>query len=229
MKRVWCFIIGIGIAGWAIAGGVGAVQQKAVPSTRLSLEQRIAAYERWDRDEWQKPDEVIRVLAVREGMVVADIGAGSGYFTRRFAQVVGEGGKVYAVDIDREMLGFLEWNIRRLGIKNVEIVVGEEGDPHLPPESVDVAFLCDTTHHMANRVEYLRRLRRALKSGGKVAIIDYPPEASRQGFCPHRPEELVPREQILQEAQEAGYTLVHEFTFLLPRQYFLVFQKEGRP
>lgn len=201
------------------------VQQQSIPSSTVrSVQERIARYERPDREEWQKPEEVLRALQVREGMVIADIGAGSGYFSRRFARAVGPLGKVYAVDIDREILAHLQQEARRQGLANLHIILSREDDPLLPEQSIDLAFFCDTTHHVADRVKYYRRLSRALKDGGRLAIIDFPPEAHERGHCPHRPEELVPPAQVIAEAEQAGFELIQEFSFL-PRQYFLVFRK----
>lgn len=191
-----------------------------------SVQERIARYERPDRDEWQKPEEIIRALEITGGMIVADIGAGSGYFSRRLARAVGPSGKVYAVDIDREVLAYLQREAQRQGLNNVQIVIAREDDPLLPKNEVDLAFFCDTTHHIRDRVSYYRRLREALKEGGRLAIIDFPPEAHARGFCPRRPEDLVSREQVIREAQEAGFELIQEFTFL-PRQYFLLFRKKS--
>ncbi len=195
-------------------------------SVQESVQERIARYERPDRDEWQKPEEIIRALEITGGMIVADIGAGSGYFSRRLARAVGPSGKVYAVDIDREVLAYLQREAQRQGLNNVQIVIAREDDPLLPKNEVDLAFFCDTTHHIRDRVSYYRRLREALKEGGRLAIIDFPPEAHVRGFCSHRPEDLVSREQVIREAQEAGFELIQEFTFL-PRQYFLLFRKKS--
>ncbi len=220
-RLTWGILCGVFLAG-GFFGADG--QQKAVPISSLPLKERIAIYERPDREQWQKPDEVIRALGIQEGMVVADIGAGSGYFTRRFARAVGERGKVYAVDIDAEILEYLGETVRQQGVRNVEIVVGREDNSLLPEKGVDLVFFCDTTHHMRDRAGYFRHVRQILRPGGRMAIIDYPPEAHELGYCPHKPEELVPRWQIIEEAQRTGFELVGEFSFLHPRQYFLVFR-----
>lgn len=200
-------------------------QQKAPPPpNERPLDDRIARYERTERIDWQKPDEIIKALNLRHGAVVADIGAGSGYFTRRFAKAVAAGGKVYAVDIDQDILGFLKGAARKENLNNIEIIVSKEDDPVLPENSVDLVFFCDTTHHLTNRVAYYRTLSRALKPDARIAIVDFPPEANEKGHCPHEPDELVPRWQVIQEAEQAGFKLVEEFSFL-PRQYFLIFKK----
>jgi arsenite methyltransferase len=203
-----------------------AAQQKAIPkSSGQSAQERAANFERPERDRWQKPQEVIKVLELKDGTVVADIGAGSGYFSRRFAKAVAPSGKVYAVDIDKEILEYLRKRAQAEKITNIEIIVSKEDDPMLPADSIDLAFFADTTHHIANRVSFYRTLSKALKKGARMAIIDYPPEAHDKGFCHHLPEELVTASQVKSEAEEAGFKLVKEFDFLLPRQYFLVFEK----
>ncbi|HEX2711459.1 MAG TPA: class I SAM-dependent methyltransferase, partial [Candidatus Acidoferrales bacterium] len=155
-------------------------------------------------------------------IVVADIGAGTGYFTRRFARAVAPNGKVYAVDIAADILGYLREQAEKQNIHNIEIVVSRKDDPMLPDSSVDLAFFCDTTHHIANRVNFYRKLSRALKEHGQMAIVDYPPDTPR---APHAPEQLVPRSQVISEAEEAGFRPIKDFP-LLPKQYFLVFERK---
>jgi len=203
-------------------------QQTAMPrpTTARPVKERVASWERPDRDQWQKPNEVIKALKLKNGTVVADIGAGSGYFTRKFAPAVAPKGKIYAVDIAADILEYLRQEARKQNLNNIEYIVSKEDDPMLPKNSVDLAFFADTTHHIANRVNFYRKLLPAIKKGGRMAIIDYPPEAHAKGFCPHPPEELVPRAQVIREAEEAGFKLVREFTFIPEgRQYFLLFKK----
>lgn len=214
----------VGVLGVVVLSAL-ALQQNPSPGTG-TLQQKIARYERPDRDEWQMPDEVIRALGVKAGMVVADIGAGSGYFTRRFARAVAPDGKVFAVDIDAEILEYLKGEAERQKLTTISIVVSREDDPLLPDDSVDLAFLCDTAHHIGERVSFYRKLLRAVKKGGRMAIIDFPPEANAKGFCPHPRDELLSPEQVIREAEQAGFTLIERFTFL-PRQYFLLFEKRN--
>lgn len=179
------------------------------------------------RDEYQKPAEVIAALRLAPGMVVADLGSGSGYFTRRFAQAVGSGGLVYAVDVEREMLAYLERSLPPpAGRAKVEIVLADPGSPHLPPAAVDLVFVCNVYHHLEDRPAYFARLAAALKPGGRVAIVDfYHDERSGHVGFPRR--HLVARETVLAEMAEAGYRLAREHGFL-PRQYFLEFEPLGR-
>src|SRR5262245_39811772 len=192
------------------------------PSEARPLQDRIASFERAERETWQKPNEIVEALELKNGKVVADIGAGTGYFTRRFAKAVTPNGKVYAVDIAADILGYLKEQADKQNIHNIEIIVSREDDPMLPDKSVDLAFFCDTTHHIANRLNFYGNVARALKEHGRMAIVDYPPDSAH---APHNPVQLVPRWQVIQEAENAGFRLIKDFPFL-PRQYFLLFEKK---
>ena len=197
-------------------------QQRMPPRTQdRPLQDRIKSGERSERETWQKPDEVVQALALKNGDVVADIGAGSGYFSRRFAGAVAPDGKVYAVDVAADVLGYLQQEAEKEGLRNVVSIVSQEDDPLLPRDAVDLVFFCDTTHHIANRTDFYRRMLPGLKQHSRLAIIDYPPGGDH---APHPPEQLVPRSQVISEAGEAGFKLVDEFRFL-SRQYFLLFER----
>lgn len=186
------------------------------------LADRIRSFEKPERASWQKPDEVVQALALKNGEVVADIGAGTGYFTRRFAQAVAPDGKVYAVDVAADVLDYLKEQAEKEGLRNIVTIVSREDDPMLPKNTVDLAFFCDTTHHIANRINFYRAMAPGLKQRGRLAIIDYDPGAPR---VPHAPEEHVPRSEVISEAEAAGFKFVKDFKFL-PNQYFLVFEKQ---
>lgn len=212
----------LGLLGLVVLSAL-ALPQNPAPTTG-TLREKVARYERPDRDTWQMPDEVLRALGVKAGMVVADIGAGSGYFTRRFARAVAPDGKVFAVDIDEEILEYLKGEAERQKLTNISIVVSREDDPLLPDDSIDLVFLCDTAHHIRGRVAFYQKLFRAMKKGGRMAIIDFPPEANTKGYCPHPRDQLLSPELVIREAEQAGFTLIEQFTFL-PRQYLLLFEK----
>jgi ubiquinone/menaquinone biosynthesis C-methylase UbiE len=171
-----------------------------------------------DRAAWQKPDEVIAALALRRRHTVAEIGAGPGYFSLRIARAAGH---VFAAEADPRMLPVLRDRIAASGARNVTPVFALREDPLLPPRSCDLILMVNTFHHMPSPAEYLRRLSRALKSGGRLANIDF-----REGELPVGPEPAhkISREHFLRVAEEAGFTLQQEETFL-PYQYFLVFLK----
>jgi len=169
------------------------------------------------RDAWQKPHEVILALALKPDAVIADIGSGTGYFSVRLAHMVAEG-RVYGVDIEPDMVKYLSERAKRDGLKNLISVTGAPDDPRLP-EKVDLIIMVDVIHHIENRDGYFRRLHDSLKTGGRIAIIDFrmdspcgPPKSAR----------LTP-DDVKAELNGAGYALVQEHTFL-PDQYFLIFQ-----
>ena len=164
------------------------------------------------RDAWQKPHEVIMALNLKPTDVVADIGAGSGYFARRFAH---HAAKVYAVDIDEKLLKMAAEGAP----KNMETILAAPDDPKLPPASVDVIFFCDVMHHIDDRPAYHAKLVKALKPGGRIVNIDFykkdlpvgPPVGMK-----------LSEEQVAAEFAKAGWKQLRAHTFL-PYQYFVEF------
>jgi SAM-dependent methyltransferase len=178
------------------------------------------------RDADQKPAQVVEALAVRPGMAIADLGSGSGYFTRRFAEAVTETGKVYAVDVEPEMLAYVKDSLAHLHLPaTVDFVLARPDNPRLPMDSVDLIFVCNTYHHLENRPAYFEHLKSALRPNGRVAIVDFYHD-ERSGDLGFSKEHLVRRESVLEEMRKAGYRLIREHTFL-PRQYFLEFALPG--
>ena len=168
------------------------------------------------RDAWQKPHEVIQALKLAPDAVVADIGAGTGYFAVRLAHMTPQG-RVYAVDTEPDMVKYLGERAQKSGLKNLTPVQGAPADPKLP-EKVDLALMVDVYHHIDQRAAYFRKLAGSLKPGGAIAIVDFtkespvgPPPASR-----------IAASEVKAEMKAAGYALAAEHAFL-PHQYFLVF------
>lgn len=191
------------------------------PSTH---QHRFDDAERWaqvfddpQRDAWQKPEAVIEALDLEPDAVIADIGSGTGYFAVRLARAVPQG-RVYGVDIEREMVKYLEERARREKLANVSSIAGAPDDPRLP-EKVDLALLVNTFHHIGERERYFRRLRASLKEGGRIAIIDFRIDSP---VGPPRPVRIAPA-QVIAELEDAGYALAREHDFL-PNQYFLIFR-----
>lgn len=184
--------------------------------------QGAAWLERSDRDEEQRPDEVIRTMGLRDGHVVADLGAGSGYFTRRMAQAVAPSGRVYAVDVQPEMIALLKGNLEKAGIESVVPVLGTADDPKLPTGALDWVLLVDVYHELQQPKAVLARMREALKPTGRVALIEYRLEGLTALHI--REEHRMSPKQVLAEWEPAGYRLVkrHEF---LPTQHFFVFER----
>ncbi len=182
----------------------------------------IHALERPQRDQYQQPVKVIETLNLTPGMVVADIGAGSGYFTRRLAEAVGDTGQVIAIDVEQKMLDYNKEKLEQLGlVKRVRFILAKPDSPSLSKQSVNLVFLCDVYHHLKHQVEYLVKTRSALTPNGRVVIIDYYDD-ERSGTLGFSKQHLVPREQVIKDMEQAGYTLSKEHTFL-SRQYFLEF------
>lgn len=169
------------------------------------------------RDAWQKPHEVIQALQLRPDAVVADIGAGTGYFSMRLAHGVPQG-KVYAVDAEPDMVAHLKRRAEEAGLANVQAVQAAGDDPRLP-EKVDVVLFVDVYHHIGNRVRYFSRLRESLKPGGRLAIVDFRLDSP---MGPARSGRVAP-DAVKRELAQAGYTLAAEHDFL-PHQYYLVFR-----
>ncbi len=172
------------------------------------------------RDAYQKPREVITALNLKPGEVIADIGAGSGYFTFRFARHVGDTGRIYAVDISPDMIVHLNRRIRDLGLKNVVTILAAPDDPLLSDASIDRFFICDTWHHIGNHPHYLALMKKMLKPGGQVVMIDF-----KKARTPVGPplEMRIDRDDLVKEMKANGFRLEAEHTFL-PHQYFLVFK-----
>ncbi|MPZ43010.1 MAG: methyltransferase domain-containing protein [Betaproteobacteria bacterium] len=168
------------------------------------------------RDTWQKPHDVIQALALKPDAVIADIGAGTGYFAVRFAHMVAKG-RVYAVDTEPAMVQHVAERAKHLGLGNLTALRASPQDPGLP-EKVDLMVFVDVYHHVEHRDAYLRRLRDALKPGGRVAIIDFRMDSP---VGPPRSARVAPA-QVKGELERAGYRLAQEHDFL-PNQYFLVF------
>jgi len=178
----------------------------------------IKALEDPARDAYQKPHEVLTALGLKPGEVIADIGAGSGYFSLRLAHHVGPQGHVYAVDISPDMLRHLNQRIRDAGLLNISSILALPNDPLLP-QAVDRFLIVDVWHHIEDQTGYLALMKKQLKPGGQVVMIDFhkkdlpvgPPAAMK-----------IAREDLIAQMQGHGFTLAKEHTFL-PYQYFLVF------
>jgi ubiquinone/menaquinone biosynthesis C-methylase UbiE len=186
------------------------------------LKDYIELLERPERDKEQKPDEVIKALSLDQYMTIADLGAGSGYFTRKFVWAVQDKGMVYAVDVEPGMLKYNEEMVEHMHTPyNAKFVLAKPDDPLLPVNSVDLVFLCNTYHHLEKRTDYFARVKTALTKKGRVAIIDFYHD-ERSGNLGFSKDHLIPRDTVIKEMSDAGYTLSKEHTFL-EKQYFLEF------
>ena len=178
--------------------------------------------ERDERDEFQQPDEVMKALAFKPGERVADIGAGTGYFTVRAARAVGSDGEVLAIDLRQELLDYIERRLELEGIENVETRLVEADDPELPEGSIDTILMVDTWHYIRDP-EYARKMKAALAPGGRLVIIDYRPKPFEERPWGPPPEQQTSREELDGHMAEAGLRVAEEHDFL-SEQYFVVYE-----
>jgi predicted methyltransferase len=180
----------------------------------------IAMLEDPERDAYQKPHEVLMALDLKPGEVIADLGSGSGYFTLRLAAHVGDAGKVYAVDVAPDMVVHLNRRLRDAGVKNVQTILAAPDDPLLPDASVNRFFICDVWHHIDDQPKYLGLMKKMLKPGGQVVMIDFHKKETPTG----PPMGMrIARETLVAQMEANGFRVAKEHTFL-PYQYFVVFE-----
>jgi ubiquinone/menaquinone biosynthesis C-methylase UbiE len=168
------------------------------------------------RDEKLQINRVMDILEVTPGKTIADIGAGSGWFTVRAARRVTETGKVYAVDINPQATKYVEQRAQKEGLHNVKTILSKSDDPQLPKNQVDAVLLLKTYHEVDKPVDLLRNLRASLRLGAKVGIIDRNGNGENHGLA---------RDIVIKEASEAGYVLQSQYDFVKAdgMDYFLVF------
>jgi ubiquinone/menaquinone biosynthesis C-methylase UbiE len=188
--------------------------------TRLFKPEDLSELEGPDRDEWQRHDKIMDVLGIGEASVVADLGAGSGWFTIKLAGRVGPNGMVYAEDVQRQMIQAIKIRVDRLGLKNVTTVLGTSTDPRLPAP-IDAVLIVDAYHEMEQPVMLLRNLATSLRPQGRIGIVDFTKDGGGPGPAM---EERVDPEAVIRDAQQAGLVLRSRETFL-KYQYMLVFEK----
>ena len=183
----------------------------------------VDRFETPGREVYDRRQAILDATAVKPGMVVADIGAGTGLFTRLFARTVGAEGKVYAVDISRPFIDNIMRVNRDMGLTNVEGVVNTAKDVSLPADSIDLAFITDTYHHFEYPVSMLASIRTVLRAGGRMVVIDFrrDPAVSSNWVMGHVRAD---RNLVIQEITAAGFRFVEEKP-ILKTNYFLVFEK----
>ncbi len=188
---------------------------------RLFPPQDLGLLEAPDRDEWQRPHQILDALGIADASVVADVGAGSGWFTVRLARRVGPNGLVYAQDVQPEMLAAITRRVQREGLANVRPVLGRGSDPRLPAGRLDAVLIVDVVHEIEDRVTLFRNLAAALKPLGRIGVVDF--RAGGAGPGPEEQDRVAP-EIIEAAAAQAGLVRQRRETFL-PFQYFLIFGK----
>jgi len=215
-----------------VAAGPARAQEESVkPGINKTYDnpdvERVAkSYERESRDVVKKLDEIVAACELRPGMAVADVGAGTGLFTRPLARKVAPGGTVFAVDITEEFVDWIEKTCREQGIENVTCVKNTETSVELAPESVDLAFVCDTYHHFEYPFKMLDSIYAALKPGGRLVIVDYKRE---KGVSPEWVFGHVraDKKTVIAECERAGFTFLDEVPDLMRQNYLIRLEKRS--
>ncbi len=202
-----------------------------VPPALTEYEGRVIAQTmHWKGAEWlmrrvreqeEGPSKMREQLQVKPGMVICDMGCGNGYHTLPLAEMVGENGKILAVDVQPEMIEMLRQNIERKGLKNIEPINGLYHDPKLPPNTCDMILLVDVYHEFSHPVQMLAGMRAALKPGGQIVLVEFRAE---DDTVPIKPEHKMSKAQINKEMTANGFELKREFDGL-PWQHLMFFGK----
>ncbi|MEO6224049.1 MAG: methyltransferase domain-containing protein [Vicinamibacterales bacterium] len=215
------------VLSWVLLAGAGSMpvgasftQQPRTARGRLFPPEKLGELEVRDRDEWQEPDRIMDELGIADGARVADVGAGGGWFTIRLARRVGPNGRVYAEDIQRQMIESIERRVQRENLRNVETRLGTATDPRLPG-GLNAVLIVDTYPQLDDPVQILKHLATALAPNGRVGIVDFRKDVFGPG--PAMNERLEP-EEIIRGASRAGLRL-HTHHKFLRYQYLLVFTR----
>lgn len=213
------------LAALILLGGLASAQAVHPKSGR-----RVASVMGWGGAEWlersereieEMPDSALAAIGIKPGMTVADVGAGSGYFTVRLSRLVGPEGKVYAQDIQPEMLRLLRRRLEKANFTNIATVLGSESDPKLPENSLDLILMVDVYHEFAQPQIMLRKLRQSLKDDGRMVLLEYRKE---DPWVPIRPEHKMSVAEAKLEVEDEGF-LLERVGKELPRQHILIFKK----
>jgi ubiquinone/menaquinone biosynthesis C-methylase UbiE/mono/diheme cytochrome c family protein len=183
------------------------------------VSENVEFFNRTDRDAEERSDALVAALAIREGARVADIGAGTGYFTWRLAQHAGPKGKVIAVDIQQHMLDLAAETVKQHGLVNVDYVLGKENDPKLPERSLDMVFIAYSYHEFSEPETIMDAVRRSLKPGGRLVVVEY---AKENKLAPASSLHKMSFDEIRSEIEPIGFDLERILDFL-PLQHGLIF------
>ena len=188
------------------------------------VEEWVKRFEGESREIYDKRRQILAKLDLKPGQAVADVGAGTGLFTRLMADAVGEGGTVYAVDISQKLLDYIRASAEKLKLTQVKTVLGGDDSPRLPEGAVDLVFICDTYHHFEFPQKMMTAIHGALKAGGRVAVIDFIRE---EGVSSEWVMEHVRAGQktVEQEIEACGFRKIGEVDGLLKENYFVLFEK----
>ncbi len=197
---------------WALEPGPS--EREIAPTT-----ENVPFFNRPDRDKDEQPGELIAALQIPRGAAVADIGSGTGYFTWRLAEAVGPEGRVYAVDVQQSMLDLTKSTVDSHKLRNVTYVLAAQDSPRLPPASIDLAFLAYAYHEFGDPEGVMRAIRRALKPGGRVLVLEYAKESQ---IAPASPLHKMSFDEIRREIEPMGFTIDQLLDFL-PMQHGVIF------
>ena len=221
----------LGVAGAGVVAAVLLVAASAAAQARHPVSGRVIAQvmgyegadwlERPERESEEQPSRAIKALDIKPGAVVADVGAGSGYYTVRLAERVGPAGRVFATDIQPEMLALLRTRVSRARLDNVETVLSADVDPRLPEGLFDLVLMVDVYHELARPQEVLRKLRASLKPDGRLVLIEYRKESA---WVPIREEHKMSVKEARMELEAEGYRFDRVID-VLPWQHILVFRR----
>ena len=224
MRRRSNAVLGSGLIAVVLAAGLAAQQPGVHPVSGRRFApvmgyQGAPWLERGEREEEEAPDVALNTLKIAKGSSVADIGAGSGYITVRLAARVGATGRVFANDVQPQMLNILARRLNNANISNVTLIEGTLDDPKLPPASVDLALMVDVYHELSQPQAMLRHLRESLKPGGRLVLLEYRKE---DPTVPIKPEHKMSVAEAKMEVEAEGFTLT-KVDEALPRQHILIF------
>jgi ubiquinone/menaquinone biosynthesis C-methylase UbiE len=206
----------------ALSAVIIAVTTVGAQHTPLFSPTKLGELEGPDREAWQRPDRIMDELGIGERSVVADLGAGGGWFTVRLAARVGPNGRVYAEDVQPEMLQAITRRVQRLNFRNVEPRLGTAIDPRLPPGALDAALIVDTNNEFERPVTLLKNLATSLKPTGRIGIVNFKKDGGGPG--PEMEQRIDP-ERVIRDATSAGLQL-HSRGDLSRYQYLLIFTKK---
>ena len=230
MRRRSNAVLGSGLIAVALAAGLAAQQPGIHPVSGRRFApvmgyQGAPWLERSEREEEEAPDVALNALKIAKGTTVADIGAGSGYITVRLAARVGATGRVFANDVQPQMLNILARRLNNANITNVTLIEGTLDDPKLPPASVDLVLMVDVYHELSQPQAVLRHLRESLKPGGRLVLLEYRKE---DPTVPIKPEHKMSVAAAKMEVEAEGFTL-SKVDEALPRQHILIFVPKPNP
>ncbi len=221
-RKSW--LLSLLLACFSLPGGAQPVPLQNGRQVELANPQEAWWFYRPERVETEKPEELLEALGIKKGDVVADIGAGPGFFSLRAAQHVGPTGKVFAVDVQPEMIAGLRRMARKSGLKNIVPILGSADDPRLPPNSVDAVLIIIAYHEFSHPAEMMYHIYTAMKQNARMLIVEYKAEDANSRVSPaHK----MRGSDILREISGFGFRL-DKVIDMIPTQHVFVFKKDNR-